>query len=248
MNPYEHRALNEMRHWQREMQHRPSFTGNLSKKIQDKLNSYIPGKIHRAIAVAIQKMIEGVLFGSRYVSAKPLKEGSLLYREAYVREKIDFYTKSAVTEGAITGAGGILLGLADFPLLLTLKMKMLYDIAALYGWDIEDYKERIYFLYIFQLAFSSQKSRNETYKKIADWTAYSQTLPEDINQFDWHVFQQEYRDYIDLAKMAQLIPVIGAAVGAVANYQLVTKLGETAKNAYRMRYFDSSASYKKTIT
>ena len=39
----------------------------------------------------------------------------------------------------------------------------------------------------------------------------------------------------NLAKMAQLVPVIGAPVGAVANYALVRKLGKTAKNAYRMR-------------
>ena len=60
-------------------------------------------------------------------------------------------------------------------------------------------------------------------------------LPSDINEFNWRTFQQEYRDYIDLAKMAQLVPVIGAPVGAVANYALVKKLGITAKNAYRMR-------------
>ena len=44
-------------------------------------------------------------------------------------------------------------------------------------------------------------------------------------------------DYIDLAKMAQLLPVIGAAVGAVANYQLLKQLGDTAMNCYRMRHF-----------
>ena len=75
------------------------------------------------------------------------------------------------------------------------------------------------------------------------WNEYSETLPEKILDFDWQTFQQEYRDYIDLAKLAQLVPVIGAAVGAVANYQLIKKLGETAKNAYRTRYFDSSQTF-----
>jgi hypothetical protein len=68
-----------------------------------------------------------------------------------------------------------------------------------------------------------------------DWDKKLQELPHDIHQFNWRTFQQEYRDYIDLAKMAQLVPVIGAPVGAVANYALVKKLGRTAKNAYRMR-------------
>ena len=70
---------------------------------------------------------------------------------------------------------------------------------------------------------------------MVDWEERSKALPEDINQFDWRTFQQEYRDYIDLAKMAQLVPVIGAPVGILANYQLIGKLGETAMNAYRMR-------------
>ena len=56
-----------------------------------------------------------------------------------------------------------------------------------------------------------------------------------MNQFDWRSFQQEYRDYIDLAKMAQLLPGIGAVVGVVVNYKLIKKLGDTAMNAYRMR-------------
>ena len=68
-----------------------------------------------------------------------------------------------------------------------------------------------------------------------DWEEKRKALPEDINAFDWRNFQQEYRDYIDLAKMAQLIPLIGAAVGAIVNYKLIEKLGETAINCYRMR-------------
>jgi hypothetical protein len=35
--------------------------------------------------------------------------------------------------------------------------------------------------------------------------------------------------------MLQLVPGIGAAVGAFANNNLMEHLGETTKNAYRMR-------------
>ena len=72
------------------------------------------------------------------------------------------------------------------------------------------------------------------------WDEYTSKLPDDINQFDWRSFQQEYRDYIDLAKMAQLLPGIGAVVGVIANYQLINKLGETAMNSYRMRLFSKN--------
>jgi hypothetical protein len=56
-------------------------------------------------------------------------------------------------------------------------------------------------------------------------------------QPDWRKFQQEYRDYIDLAKLLQLVPGIGAVVGAYVNHTLTNKLGDTALQAYRMREF-----------
>jgi hypothetical protein len=161
----------------------------------------------------------------------------LIERELLIKTKTDNYRKVATTEGVVTGAGGILLGLADFPILMGIKIKLLFEIAAIYGHQVKDYRERIYILYIFQIAFSSQKRRQEIYKKIESWEEYSSTLPEKVEEFDWRNFQQEYRDYIDLVKLAQLIPLIGAAVGGIANYKLVNHLSDTAKNAYRMRYF-----------
>jgi hypothetical protein len=124
--------------------------------------------------------------------------------------------------------------------LLGIKIKLLFEIASTYGFSTNDYKERLYILYIFQLAFSSHQKRKEIYLKLADWKNLSSQLPEDIHLFEWRTFQQEYRDYIDLAKLAQLVPVIGAPVGAVVNYRLITKLGKTAMNAYRMRWETSN--------
>lgn len=155
--------------------------------------------------------------------------------EERVQKKLDFYRNTAAIEGGLTGAGGILVGLTDFPLLIGIKLKFLFDIAAVYGFDVNDYKERVYILHIFELAFSSDEHRKNIYLKMTDWEEKKKSLPDDMNQFDWRNFQQEYRDYIDLAKMAQLIPLIGAPVGIIANYRLMKKLGITAMNAYRMR-------------
>jgi len=217
------------------MMRRPSVMNALSKRVQTKINGWIPEKIHLVITESIKQMIRGVLFGAEKITANPLLGVSLKQREEAVEKRIEYYRNTAAVEGGITGAGGILLGLADFPLLLGIKLKLLFDIASLYGFDVSDYKERVYLLHIFELTFSSQKHRNEIYRKLVNWDDESAALPNDINQFDWRSFQQEYRDYIDLAKMAQLVPLIGAPVGVIANYQLVKKMGETAMNAYRMR-------------
>jgi len=235
MNAYDESVSAELRAWQKKMLKRPSFFNGLSKRIQTKINSWIPEKVHNAITVSIKQMIRGVLFGAKHTSPGVQVGVSLRDREDAVRKKIDGYRNTAAIEGGITGAGGILLGLADFPILIGIKIKMLFDIASLYGFNVYDYKERVYILHIFELAFSSDVHRKNVYLKMTDWEKKRDFLPSDINHFDWRSFQQEYRDYIDLAKMAQLIPVIGAPVGVIVNSRLIRKLGLTAMNAYRMR-------------
>jgi uncharacterized protein (DUF697 family) len=236
MENYTQQIKYELDFWQMELMKKPSMLGNLATKVQTKINSYIPAKVHKAITVTIKQMVKAVLFGSTYTtSALPNVQMSLLHREALVKSKIDSYSKTGAAEGGITGAGGFLMSMADFPVLIGIKIKMLFEIATLYGYDIKDYRERLYILHIFQLAFSSTKGTQNVFKQMQNWDEKLIVLPESADQFDWQTFQQEYRDYIDLAKMAQLLPVVGAAVGAVANYQLIKKLGKTAMMAYRMR-------------
>jgi len=235
MNQYEKNIYSELKRWQKEMLRNPSFLNSLSKKVQTRINKWIPEKIHVAITATLKQMIRAVLFGAKHTQMKPLLENSLELREAAVLQRIEFYRTTAAVEGGITGAGGLLLGLTDFPILIGIKIKLLFDIATLYGFNIKDYKERLYLLHIFELAFSSHVHRKKIYLKMSDWDKKSKELPEDINKFDWRNFQQEYRDYIDLTKMAQLVPIIGAPVGAVVNYRMIKKLGLTAMNSYRMR-------------
>jgi hypothetical protein len=232
---YTEEARAELVLWKDRMQRSPTFFNRVTRGMQVRVNRIIPEKVHAAITAAIKQMTRAVTFGMKFATPEPLTDGALHEREVRVDERIKFYSRTAAAEGAVTGAGGLLLGLADFPLWLTLKMKMLFEIAALYGFNVKDYRERIYLLHIFELTFSSQAHRRKVFSVIADWDNYSRQLPNDIHQFDWRSFQQEYRDFIDLAKLLQLVPGIGAPIGAVVNLRLTKKLGATAKNAYRMR-------------
>jgi len=235
---YDEIAYSELTLWRYKMLQSPSLLNRMAQKMQHKINNILPEKVHQVITATIKQMIRATLFGAEKTTRQPFVYAGLEQKEAVVRDRIEFYKKTAAAEGGVTGAGGFLLGLADFPLLLGLKIKMLFEIAAIYGYSVEDYRERIYLLYIFQLAFSSQEQRRQVYLQMINWEKQKQNLPSDIHQFDWRTFQQEYRDYIDLAKMAQLVPIIGAPVGAVVNYRLLNKLGRFAMNAYRMRLQD----------
>lgn len=237
MDTYEDIIYEELMLWKREMLKRPGIGNNLSKGIQNKMNEFIPEKFHVMITEVIKNMVKAVILGSEYTTLEPIKYIHMIDREILVKEKIQLYRKAAMVSGASTGFGGFFIGLADFPILLSIKIKLLYEIASIYGYNTKDYRERLYLLYIFQIAFCSDKRRIEVFHMLDNWKAYADELPLDKESFDWRTFQQEYRDYIDLAKFFQLVPVIGGVVGAVANYKLVEKLGNTAMNGYRLRHF-----------
>lgn len=222
--------------WRAEMLKKPGILEKASKGVQNKINGIYPKKYHELMTVAIKEMTKVVLIGAKYTTQVPKVNLTLQERDQMAEKVIDNYKKIAMIEGAGTGSGGILAGLADFPLLLGIKIKMLYEIAAIYGFNTANYKERIYILSIFELAFSSQWHTNEVFKRIESWEVYKKTIPDDIEQFDWRAFQQEYRDYLDIAKLMQMLPIIGAPVGAYVNHKLIKKLGYTAMQAYRMRW------------
>jgi len=230
---YETKVYEELRVWRNKVLKKSSLFNQLSKKAQTKVNSMIPEKAHQIISDSIKNMVKAILVGSDITTKKPQPmESSLYIRDEMAKEKLTSYRKTAVIEGAGTGAGGIFLGLADFPLLLSIKMKFLFESAAVYGYDASEYEERLFILHIFQLAFSSDERRKDTFYIIENWEQEKEKLID----MDWRVFQQEYRDYIDLIKMLQLIPGFGAIVGAYANHNLMDALGETTMNVYRMRF------------
>jgi hypothetical protein len=234
MNSFEITAKDELEVWKRKLLKRSGVLNRVTKKAQLKMNKIIPEKVHKVITDSIKNMVKVTLTGSKMTLNQSLKIPSTLQeKEELMKERLDVYRKTATIEGAGTGAGGIMLGLADFPLLLSIKMKYLFEASTIQGYDVKQYEERLFILHVFQLAFSSDEHRQEILSIIENWDDEVERLKD----MDWRKFQQEYRDYIDFVKMLQLIPGIGAVVGAYANYQLLDQLGETAKFAYRIRYF-----------
>ncbi|MGK7390170.1 MAG: EcsC family protein [Candidatus Cyclobacteriaceae bacterium M2_1C_046] len=234
-SPYFYKTLYDHHEWRAKMSRKPTILNRAAKGVQHKINKIIPEKVHVVFTQTVKGLTRSVLFGAGFTTFKRKRIGSFEDAEKHVISRINFYSKSSAAEGAITGFGGFLYGLADFPLWLSLKMKLLFEIANAYGVDISDYKERLYILYIFQLTFSSQKHRNTIFETMKNWDQKKEELPSDIHEFDWRTFQLEYRDFIDLAKLIQLIPGVGAIAGAYVNHTYTKRLGRDAMNAYRLR-------------
>lgn len=231
---YDLQARAELAAWRAKVLKGPGVFDRATRGVQDKINQIIPEKVHQVVTATVERMTQAIIIGSDWTTAHPLIGVSLQDREARVCERIAFYRTAAAAEGGVAGAGGFLLAAADFPALLALKIKLLFEISALYGHSGKVLAERLYILSIFQLAFSSPRHRHQIFNGMAGWDAKPAPT---LDTFDWRKFQQEYRDFIDLAKLAQLIPVVGAPIGAVVNFKLTDRVGEAAMNAYRMRWF-----------
>lgn len=236
MNEYERQAAEEVNRWLKQLRKSPSITASMAKRVQTKINHYIPQKVHDVMGDAIKHMVQGVIYGSQYFPKDSIQKAEQLEEaDERVMNLIEVYQKGAAAEGAGTGAGGLILGAVDFPLLLGFKMRFLYSAASIYGLNLHDLNDRLYILYLFQAAFSSAEKRMETADTLEDWQEVEKEISKKT-EFDWVSFQQEYRDHIDLVKMLQLVPGFGAVVGAFANYHLLGQLGEAAKQGCRLKW------------
>jgi len=153
---------------------------------------------------------------------------TLAEKDREVNKIISRYKKLATATGAGTGFGGMLSLAVDYPALISLELKMLQEIARAFGYNIREKRERIYLLKVFILAFSGDMCRKKTYLEVINY---------EHNQLDmdWQELYHEYKEKVDFKKMLQIIPGLGALIGAWANYGLITELGDTARNCYRLR-------------
>jgi len=249
---YEELVRVDLDRWVRRLLKPPGLLERTSKVLQTKVNDkIIPKKVHTVITATVKGLFKSVVFGLDFIpKSPPLERISLQERDKLAEILLAKYRKIAAAEGAGTGAGGFTLAIADFPALIAIKMKFLFELAHIYGFPTADYRERLFLLYIFQLTFSCQEKRLELYKVILNWEKNLSTWPVEevsLQQIDWEQFQREYRDAIDFRKTLQLIPGLGVVVGAWANYGLLDELGIVAMNCYRSRitggiYFGKSHS------
>lgn len=209
------------------------------KRISEKINRIIPQKAHNAITATVKGIVRTTLFGAEYLpKGKVRRLLSLEEADEEAEQLLSLYRKIAAAEGAGTGAGGFMLGAVDFPALIAIKMKFLFELAHVYGYSTEHFAERIFLLGIFQFTYADPAQRKDILTRFKQWEEESSRWPSDkayYRDMDWEQFQRDYRDALDFRKMLQLLPGIGAVAGAWANYSILDEIGEVAMNCYRMR-------------
>jgi len=230
-NLYDQTIKKELEEWQLEVLKKPTKMSNISKNVQGKIQNLLPEKIQNGITAAVKTMVETVLTASSaFTDTEVSNNPALSESDFFVERKFKTYYRVAMAQGIGFGLGGMLINLADLPALMSIKVKFLFDCAKLYGFDPCEKSERLFMLHVFQLAFCSDEHRQKVAPIVMNWDGHKQNI-----EMNWRDLQIEYRDYMDIAKILQLLPVVGAAAGGLANHNLMQKLRVTAMNSYRLR-------------
>lgn len=247
MMSYEQKIQDEITQWEHKMFKKPGMLEKTSKTIGARINHLLPQKVHNIITTTIRTIIHTALFGAEYTPKRSINQNKELEQiDKEAKDLFALYQKIAVAEGAGTGAGGIMFSMVDFPALIAIKMKFLFELAHVYGYSTRDFSERVFILKVFQLTYAGSDNRAKLLQSIKNWNLEKTHWLSDTEYYrnlDWETFQVEYRDAIDFRKMLQMIPGIGAVAGAWANYTIVEELSEFAMNAYRIRRLNDEWKY-----
>jgi len=185
------------------------------------------------------------LMPSRWREAHLLDQ---LHKRRLELEAKGFFSENAVlaaVEGGGTGLGGAVLIAADIPLLFGINLRLIQQIGASYGFDVSSPAYSPLVLAIFNVAASSSRaSKSQALREItvaaaaiAQDGAYKGRVSGTFQDQNRHL-PREIAKNIAGRKVAQLIPIAGAAIGAGINYWFTTETAETAFMLFRALYIE----------
>ena len=248
--------VREMRRVQREeekyLDYRPKKNDPDKKTIKDR----IPQKTYNALEAAFEKGFR-LLFekgggiiektGSIDKARRRFEEfDESLERMVHpdTLRAIDKSASSKVRSGKFVGtADGTVLGIfgmgmPDIPIFLGLLLKQCYEIAASYGYDYRDPREKKYTISVLKLAFSTDEDKPKASQECDDLAG----IMERGEDFDPELSDQDIADIAGVratemlvAKFIQGLTFLGV-VGGAFNYRLMGKVSKAARLKYKKRF------------
>ncbi|MGI9395021.1 MAG: EcsC family protein [Boseongicola sp.] len=221
----------------------PRAVRSLSKPIGFLTNQLIPADV-----------IEAAIRGADWAASGSIRKAAIQHDfsdldacEDAVGDVRRWALGYAVTGGAAAGAFGAL-GLAlDVPATMTLALRTVRLIGISYGFGANSEAERVYILDILQLAgANSIQEKSEAIERLAkersnfdgtDWQKIVQMTGQSSGSLAaTRRVAATLGVNLSTRKVAQLTPIVGAAVGAGVNAAFLNDVAAAARYAYRERW------------
>lgn len=145
------------------------------------------------------------------------------------------HVRFARYQGAVTGLGGLFTLAADIPLLLGTSLKVIQEMALVYGYDPRIPSERAFAVYCLQFSSSDIVGKRAILSRLSSWET-GERMRESVSLLEgWREVIMNYGDQWGWKKLFQMVPVAGAIFGAWINQSAVEEVAEAARMMYRKR-------------
>lgn len=184
--------------------------------------------------------------GLEIADVAALQEQDLEKLDAIAKEYFSENSVLAAIQGGGMSLGGPVLLLADVPLLFTLNFRMIQQIGACYGFSMRGTEFRPLVLAIYNVASSgSNHAKKDALREVSVAAAAfahgmdyrGRQAAGSFQDQNRHLPREIAKNLIG-AKLGQMIPLAGVAVGAGVNYWFTSQTAETAYMLFRTLFVE----------
>jgi len=152
----------------------------------------------------------------------------------------------AALSGGGAGLGGVLFAVADVPVLFTINFRLIQQIGASYGFPMKGPDFQPLVLAIFNVAASgSRQAKSDALRELsvagaafAHGSGYRGRAAQGTLREQASHLPREIAKNLAGRKLAQMIPIAGAAVGAGVNYWFTDQTAVAARMLFRALYLE----------
>jgi hypothetical protein len=164
--------------------------------------------------------------------------------ESIVNSKIRSAKGMAVVQGGLTGLGGAPGLLADIPTLYFLLFRTVHQVAICFGYPADNDAERRYLLQVVNAGHHLEwrdrrcalMELDALEAQVENRNSSSEDMQRTLLAKSVQQLAKKLAATLVTRKAAQTVALVGGAVGAVINRQLLDDVGQASFHAYRRRF------------
>ena len=264
LSDYERKAQREIERWERGESLLGQAFGFAMKPVDWAFDKFVPESVTDGLTDALTQALSTLNDASTWTfaesdvldaaaaagleaeSVEALRDEPLDELDAVAKRFTSQNALLAMLSGGGAGLGGALLLAADIPVLFTVNFRLIQQVAASYGFPLRDPAYAPVVLSIFNVAASgSREAKSDALRELsvaaaafAHGSGYKGRPAQGTLREQMGHVPREIAKNLGAAKLGQMIPIAGAAVGAGVNYWFTDQAAQAAVMLSRALYLE----------
>ena len=264
LTDYERQAQREIERWERGESLFQQAMGFAMKPVDWAFDQFVPESVVDALTDALTTALSGLndasawTFDEKDVLAKAAEAGMEVESVSSLRDRpldeLDALAKPYASQNAVlaalsgggAGLGGALLLAADVPVLFTVNFRLIQQVSAAYGFPLRGPEFLPLVVAIFNVAASgSRQAKSDALRELsvaaaafAHGSGYRGRAAQGTLREQMGHLPREIAKNLGAAKLGQMIPIAGAAIGAGVNYWFTEQTAQAATMLCRSLYLE----------